>query len=286
MVEQSVSCCTFADVLAARERVYRHLHPTPLHAYAGLSELVGAEVYVKHENHHAVGAFKVRGGVNLAAHLAEAGRTTGLYTASTGNHGQSIAFAGKVSGIPVRVAMPENANPSKVAAIRRLGAEVATHGCDFDESREWITAEAKKAGADYVGFEDLLEQIKAGLMDFSVVIATPDAMPVVSKLGKILGPRGLMPNPKVGTVTKDVKQAVDNAKAGQVRYRTDKNGIIHCAIGKTSFVVDSLIENLEALLSDLIKAKPSAAKGVYMKKVSLSTTMGPGVVIDQSTLSN
>ena len=145
--------------------------------------------------------------------------------------------------------------------------------------------EAKKAGADYVGFEDLLEQIKAGLMDFSVVIATPDAMPVVSKLGKILGPRGLMPNPKVGTVTKDVKLAVDNAKAGQVRYRTDKNGIIHCAIGKTSFVVDSLIENLEALLSDLIKAKPSAAKGVYMKKVSLSTTMGPGVVIDQSSLS-
>jgi len=145
--------------------------------------------------------------------------------------------------------------------------------------------EAKNAGADYVGFEDLLEQIKAGLMDFSVVIATPDAMPVVSKLGKILGPRGLMPNPKVGTVTKDVKQAVDNAKGGQVRYRTDKNGIIHCAIGKTSFVVDSLIENLEALLSDLIKAKPSAAKGVYMKKVSLSTTMGPGVVIDQSTLS-
>ncbi len=145
--------------------------------------------------------------------------------------------------------------------------------------------EAKNAGADYVGFEDLLEQIKAGLMDFSVVIATPDAMPVVSKLGKILGPRGLMPNPKVGTVTKDVKQAVDNAKAGQVRYRTDKNGIIHCAIGKTSFVVDSLKENLEALLSDLIKAKPSATKGVYMKKVSLSTTMGPGIAIDQSTLS-
>ncbi|MEE8208359.1 MAG: 50S ribosomal protein L1 [Nitrosomonadaceae bacterium] len=145
--------------------------------------------------------------------------------------------------------------------------------------------EAKNAGADYVGFEDLAEQIKGGLMDFSVVIAAPDAMPVVSKLGKILGPRGLMPNPKVGTVTKDVKQAVDNAKAGQVRYRTDKNGIVHSAIGKISFDVDALKENLEALLSDLNKAKPSAAKGIYMKKVSLSTTMGPGIAVDQSTLS-
>jgi len=143
---------------------------------------------------------------------------------------------------------------------------------------------AKAAGADVVGFEDLAERMQAGEMDFDVVVATPDAMPVVSKLGKVLGPRGLMPNPKVGTVSKDAGQAVTNAKAGQVRYRTDKNGIIHCAIGKVSFEVDALIENLKSLLADLNKAKPSSAKGVYMEKVSLSTTMGPGIVVDQSSL--
>jgi large subunit ribosomal protein L1 len=145
--------------------------------------------------------------------------------------------------------------------------------------------EAKSAGADVVGFDDFVERMQGGELDFDVVIATPDAMPVVSKIGKILGPRGLMPNPKVGTVAKDVKQAVENAKAGQVRYRTDKNGIIHCAIGKISFETDALKENLEVLLHDLVKAKPSAAKGVYMKKVALSTTMGPGLIVDQATLS-
>ena len=144
---------------------------------------------------------------------------------------------------------------------------------------------AKAAGADTVGFEDLVESMLKGDINYQVVIATPDAMPLVSKLGKVLGPRGLMPNPKVGTVTKDVKQAVQNAKAGQVRYRTDKNGIIHCTIGKVSFEPDALKENLETLLNDLIKAKPSSAKGIYMKKVSLSTTMGPGLVLDQGTLS-
>lgn len=144
---------------------------------------------------------------------------------------------------------------------------------------------AKEAGADIVGFDDLAETIKGGEMDFDVVIATPDAMGVVGKLGQILGPRGLMPNPKVGTVTKDVAQAVKNAKGGQARYRTDKNGIIHCQIGKVSFEVDALRENLEALLTDLNKAKPSTAKGIYLKKVTVSTTMGPGVTIDQSTLS-
>lgn len=147
-----------------------------------------------------------------------------------------------------------------------------------------LADEARQAGADYVGFEDLLEQVKGGLMDFSVVIATPDAMPTVSKLGKILGPRGLMPNPKTGTVTKDVKLAVQNAKAGQVRYRTDKNGIIHSAIGKASFDVGSLRHNLDTLLNDLNKAKPSSAKGIYMKKITLSTTMGPGVTVDKATL--
>ena len=121
-------------------------------------------------------------------------------------------------------------------------------------------------------------------MDFDIIIATPDAMPVVSKLGKILGPRGLMPNPKTGTVTKDVRQAVSNAKAGQIQYRTDKNGIIHCAIGKASFESTALLENLQVLLNDLVKAKPSSAKGIYMKKVSLSTTMGPGVTVDQTSL--
>lgn len=143
---------------------------------------------------------------------------------------------------------------------------------------------AKAAGADVVGFEDLAERMQAGEMDFDVVVATPDAMPVVSKLGKILGPRGLMPNPKVGTVSTDAGQAVTNAKAGQVRYRTDKNGIIHCAIGKVSFEIDALKENLQSLLTDLKKAKPSSSKGVYLKKVSLSTTMGPGIAVDQSSL--
>ena len=143
---------------------------------------------------------------------------------------------------------------------------------------------AKAAGADVVGFEDLAESMQAGEMNFDVVVATPDAMPVVSKLGKVLGPRGLMPNPKVGTVNVDAAQAVVNAKAGQVRYRTDKNGIIHCAIGKVSFEVDALKENLESLLADLNKAKPSSAKGIYLKKISLSTTMGPGIAVDQSSL--
>ncbi len=143
---------------------------------------------------------------------------------------------------------------------------------------------AKEAGADIVGMEDLAEQVKAGNMDFDVVIADPAAMRVVGQLGQILGPRGLMPNPKTGTVTPDVATAVKNAKAGQVRYRADKGGIIHGAIGKLTFDANSLKENLEALISDLKKAKPASAKGVYLKKISLSTTMGPGVVLDQSTL--
>ena len=143
---------------------------------------------------------------------------------------------------------------------------------------------AKAAGADIVGFEDLAETIKGGVMDFDVVIASPDAMRIVGQLGQILGPRGLMPNPKVGTVTPNVAEAVKNAKAGQVRYRTDKAGIIHCTLGKADFEVNALKENLQALLADLNKMKPSTAKGVYMKKVTISTTMGPGVSLDQATL--
>lgn len=144
---------------------------------------------------------------------------------------------------------------------------------------------AKAASADIVGFEDLAERIQQGQIDFDVCIATPDAMRVVGKLGQILGPRGLMPNPKVGTVTPDVETAVNNAKAGQVRYRTDKGGIIHAAIGKVDFEPDALKQNLNALLADLHKHKPAASKGVYLKKVALSTTMGPGVPVDQSSLS-
>ncbi len=144
---------------------------------------------------------------------------------------------------------------------------------------------AKEAGADIVGFDDLAESIAAGNLDFDVVIATPDAMRVVGKLGQVLGPRGLMPNPKVGTVTADVAGAVRNAKAGQVRYRTDKKGIIHGAIGKIGFDAAAVQGNLEALLNDLKKAKPASSKGVYIQKVVLSSTMGPGVLIDHSALS-
>jgi large subunit ribosomal protein L1 len=143
---------------------------------------------------------------------------------------------------------------------------------------------ATAAGADVVGFEDLAESMKAGNLDYDVVIATPDAMRVVGALGQVLGPRGLMPNPKVGTVTPDVESAVKNAKAGQVRYRTDKNGIIHGGIGKVGFESDAIKLNLEALLADLKKAKPASAKGVYFKKVMLSSTMGPGIQIDHSPL--
>lgn len=143
---------------------------------------------------------------------------------------------------------------------------------------------AKEAGADVVGMDDLAEDIKKGNMDYDVVIASPDAMRVVGTLGQVLGPRGLMPNPKVGTVAQDVGAAVRNAKAGQVRYRTDKGGIIHCPIGRVDFEVGALKENLAALLADLNKAKPSSAKGIYMKKVSVSTTMGPGLQVDQASL--
>ena len=169
------------------------------------------------------------------------------------------------------------------------GATVLPHGTGRDIRVAVFTqganAEAAKAaGADLVGMEDLADQVKKGVMDFDVVIASPDAMRVVGQLGTILGPRGLMPNPKVGTVTPNVAEAVKNAKAGQVRYRNDKNGIIHTTIGKVSFEANQLQENLEALLVALKKAKPSSAKGVFVKKVSISTTMGAGVAVDQNTL--
>lgn len=144
---------------------------------------------------------------------------------------------------------------------------------------------ALAAGADVVGMDDLHDRMKEGDLNFDVVIATPDAMRVVGKLGQVLGPRGLMPNPKVGTVTTDVAAAVKNAKAGQVRYRTDKAGIVHSTIGKANFEADALKGNLAALLKDLVKLKPAAAKGAYLQKISLSTTMGPGILVDQSSVS-
>lgn len=143
---------------------------------------------------------------------------------------------------------------------------------------------AKAAGADVVGMDDLHDRMKEGDLDFDVVIATPDAMRVVGKLGQVLGPRGLMPNPKVGTVSTDVETAVKNAKAGQVRYRTDKAGIVHSTIGKANFEVDALKGNLSALLKDLVKLKPASAKGIYLQKIAVSTTMGPGLLIDQATV--
>jgi large subunit ribosomal protein L1 len=169
------------------------------------------------------------------------------------------------------------------------GATTLPHGTGSDVRVAVFTQgeaaeKAKAAGADLVGMDELAEEVKGGMMDFDVVIASPDAMRVVGQLGQILGPRGLMPNPKTGTVTPDVETAVANAKAGQVRYRTDKNGIIHGGIGKISFELDAIRGNLEAVLADLKKAKPAASKGIYLKKISLSTTMGPGVTIDQGSL--
>jgi large subunit ribosomal protein L1 len=188
----------------------------------------------------------------------------------------------------VDVAVNLGVDPKKSDQVVR-GSTVLPHGTGKTvrvavfaqgENAEAATA----AGADIVGMDDLAERIQGGELDFDVVIASPDAMRVVGKLGQILGPRGLMPNPKVGTVSPDVAGAVRNAKAGQVRYRTDRAGTIHCPIGKVSFEPDALRENLAALLADLDKAKPASSKGVYMKKVSLSSTMGPGLQIDQASV--
>ena len=179
-------------------------------------------------------------------------------------------------------------DPRKSDQVVR-GATTLPHGTGKDVRVAVFTQgdnaeKAKEAGADIVGMDDLAADVKAGKMDFDVVVASPDAMRVVGQLGQILGPRGLMPNPKTGTVTPDVATAVRNAKAGQVRYRAEKGGIVHGGIGKISFDAQAVKENLEALINDLKKSKPSTAKGVYLKKISLSTTMGPGLVIDQSSL--
>jgi large subunit ribosomal protein L1 len=188
----------------------------------------------------------------------------------------------------VEVAVNLGVDPRKSDQVVR-GSTVLPHGTG-KSVRVAVFAQganadaALEAGADIVGFEDLAARVKAGELDFDVAIATPDAMRVVGQLGQILGPRGLMPNPKVGTVTPDVAGAVRNAKAGQVRYRTDKAGIIHCSIGKADFENEALHNNLRALLVDLQKAKPAAAKGQYMERVTVSTTMGPGLAVDISSV--
>lgn len=205
---------------------------------------------------------------------------------------EAVALLGELSKVKFKesidVAVNLGVDPRKSDQNVR-GASVLPHGTG-KTVRVAVFAQganadaAREAGADVVGFEDLAEQVQAGELNFDVVIATPDAMRVVGKLGTILGPRGLMPNPKVGTVTADVTTAVKNAKGGQVRYRTDKGGIIHCIVGQVGFDTNAVKENVEALLADLKKIKPSSAKGVYVKKITLSTTMGPGLAIDQATL--
>lgn len=188
----------------------------------------------------------------------------------------------------IEVSVNLGVDPRKSDQVVR-GATVLPHGTGKSVRVAVFTqganAEAAKAaGADIVGMDDLAAQVKAGQMDFDVVIASPDAMRIVGQLGQILGPRGLMPNPKVGTVTPNVAEAVKNAKAGQVRYRTDKAGIIHAPLGKVDFDPAKLRENLEALLADLRKLKPSAAKGIYVQRISVSSTMGPGLTIDQASI--
>tara|TARA_R110000868_G_scaffold390750_1_gene660505 strand:- start:2362 stop:3063 length:702 start_codon:yes stop_codon:yes gene_type:complete len=199
---------------------------------------------------------------------------------------QELATAKFVESVDVAVNL--GIDPRKSDQNVR-GATVLPHGTGRDVRVAVFTQGANAeaaiaAGAELVGMEDLAEKVKAGEMNFDVVIASPDAMRVVGMLGQILGPRGLMPNPKTGTVTPNVAEAVKNAKAGQVRYRNDKNGIIHTTIGKVTFTTEQLKENLESLVSALKKAKPAVAKGIYVKKISISTTMGAGVAIDQSSL--
>ncbi|MDI4636355.1 MULTISPECIES: 50S ribosomal protein L1 [Halomonadaceae] len=203
---------------------------------------------------------------------------------------EAVALLSELSTVNFKesldVAINLGVDPRKSDQVVR-GATVMPNGTGKDVRVAVFTQganvdAAKEAGADIVGMDDLAEQVKKGQLDFDVVIASPDAMRVVGQLGQILGPRGLMPNPKVGTVTPDVATAVKNAKAGQVRFRTDKNGIIHTTLGKVDFAADDIRGNLEALVADLKRLKPSTSKGVYFKKLTLSTTMGPGLTVDHS----
>ncbi|MEW5249003.1 50S ribosomal protein L1 [Microbulbifer discodermiae] len=218
------------------------------------------------------------------AEKVEAGRTYGFE--------EAVALLKELSKVKFAETVDASVNlgidPRKSDQAVR-GATTLPHGTGKDVRVAVFTQganadAAKEAGADLIGMDELAADVKAGKMDFDVVIASPDAMRVVGQLGQILGPRGLMPNPKTGTVTPDVATAVKNAKAGQVRFRADKGGIIHGGIGKVNFDAAALKENLEALVADLKKAKPASAKGVFLKKITLSTTMGPGLTIDQSSL--
>jgi large subunit ribosomal protein L1 len=220
--------------------------------------------------------------------IAEKVEATKLYSVE-----EAVALLSELSTVKFKESVDVSVNlgvdPRKSDQVVR-GSTVLPNGTGKDVRvavfAQGANAEAaKEAGADVVGFEDLAEQVKAGNLDFDVVIASPDAMRIVGQLGQVLGPRGLMPNPKVGTVTPDVATAVKNAKAGQARYRTDKNGIIHAGVGSIDFAADAIKGNLEALLADLRRAKPASSKGVYMKKVTLSSTMGPGLTIDLGALS-
>lgn len=220
--------------------------------------------------------------------IAEKVDATKLYSVE-----EAVALLSELSTVKFKESVDVSVNlgvdPRKSDQVVR-GSTVLPNGTGKDVRvavfAQGANAEAaKEAGADVVGFEDLAEQVKAGNLDFDVVIASPDAMRIVGQLGQVLGPRGLMPNPKVDTVTPDVATAVKNAKSGQARYRTDKNGIIHAGVGSIDFAADAIKGNLEALLADLRRAKPASAKGVYMKKVTLSSTMGPGLQIDLGALS-
>lgn len=220
--------------------------------------------------------------------IAEKVDATKLYSVE-----EAVALLSELSTVKFKESVDVSVNlgvdPRKSDQVVR-GSTVLPNGTGKDVRvavfAQGANAEAaKEAGADVVGFEDLAEQVKAGNLDFDVVIASPDAMRIVGQLGQVLGPRGLMPNPKVGTVTPDVATAVKNAKSGQARYRTDKNGIIHAGVGSIDFAADAIKGNLEALLADLRRAKPASSKGVYMKKVTLSSTMGPGLQIDLGALS-
>ncbi|REG81146.1 50S ribosomal protein L1 [Marinomonas pollencensis] len=221
--------------------------------------------------------------------IAEKVEATKLYSVE-----EAVALLSELSTVKFKESIDVSVNlgvdPRKSDQVVR-GSTVLPHGTGKDVRvavfAQGANAEAATAaGADVVGFDDLAEQVKAGNLDFDVVIASPDAMRIVGQLGQILGPRGLMPNPKVGTVTPDVATAVKNAKAGQARYRTDKNGIIHAGIGSIDFAAESVRGNLEALLTDLRRAKPASSKGVFMKKVVLSSTMGPGLQIDLGALTS
>jgi large subunit ribosomal protein L1 len=220
----------------------------------------------------------------LIREKVEAGKSYGISDA--------VALLGELSKVKFKesfdVAVNLGVDPRKSDQVVR-GASVLPNGTGKTVRVAVFTQganadAAKEAGADIVGMDDLAEEVQKGNLNFDVVIASPDAMRVVGKLGQILGPRGLMPNPKVGTVTPDVATAVKNAKAGQVRYRTDKAGIIHCSVGQVGFDADAIKQNIEALMADLKKAKPASSKGTYVKKITLSTTMGPGLSIDTATL--